>query len=220
MTDTNDAGGIDQIFSSFAVNLNQSNGMRFIENVTLTGTAAAAVYGNDLGNAITANSGANYLDGANGNDSILGLGGNDTMLGGAGADTLDGGAGRDRLTGGVGQDILTGGSEADTFVFAAGDMGTSQATADRITDWSGLAGGRGDRIDLSAIDANTANGAGTNEAFSFIGGAAFSNVAGQLRSEVISGNTYLMADTNGDGVADLWFRLDGTATVGAGDLGL
>jgi Ca2+-binding RTX toxin-like protein len=82
VTDTNDAGGIDQIFSSFAVNLNQSNGMRFIENVTLTGTAAAAVYGNDLGNAITANSGANFLDGANGNDVILGMAGNDTMLGG------------------------------------------------------------------------------------------------------------------------------------------
>ena len=105
-------------------------------------------------------------------------------------------------------------------MFATGDMGTSLATADRITDWSGLAGGQGDRIDLSAIDANTANGSGTNEAFSFIGSGAFSNVAGQLRSEVISGNTYLIADTNGDAIADLWLRLDGTVTVGAGDLTL
>ena len=94
-------------------------------------------------------------------------------------------------------------------------------TADRITDWSGLGGGgQGDRIDLSAIDANSANGAGTNEAFTFIGSGAFSNVAGQLRSEVIVGNTFLMADTTGDGVADLWLQLDGTVTVAAGDLAL
>ena len=219
VTDTNDAGGIDQIFSSFAVNLNQSNGMRFIENVTLTGTAAASVFGNDLGNSVTANSGANFLDGANGNDIIAGLGGNDTMLGGAGADTLDGGAGRDRLTGGAGQDILSGGLEGDTFVFATSDMGTSQATADRITDWSGF-GAQGDRIDLSAIDANTANGSGTNEAFSFIGGAAFSNVAGELRSEIILGDTYLIGDIDGDGIADLWLRLDGVIAVSASDITL
>ena len=103
-------------------------------------------------------------------------------------------------------------------MFATGDMGTSLATADRITDWSGLAGGQGDRVDLSAIDANSVNGSGTNEAFTFIGSGAFSNVAGQLRSETIGGNTYLMADTNGDGTADLWLRLDGTVTVAAGDL--
>ena len=86
--------------------------------------------------------------------------------------------------------------------------------------WSGLAGSQGDRIDLSAIDANTANGSGTNDAFTFIGSAAFDNVAGQFRSEVIGGNTYLMADTNGDGIADLWLQLDGAVSVGAGDLGL
>lgn len=69
--------------------------------------------------------------------------------------------------------------------------------------WSGLAGSQGDRIDLSAIDPNTANGSGTNEEFTFIGSAAFSNVVGQLRSKVIGGKTYLMAVTNGDGIADL-----------------
>ncbi len=71
-----------------------------------------------------------------------------------------------------------------------------------------------------APDASAANGAGTNEAFAFIGSSAFSNVAGQQRSEVISGNTFLIADLNGDGVADLLLRLDGTVTVGAGDLSL
>ncbi len=218
-TATNDAGGIDTILSSVAVFMNSYSSISFVENATLTGVAAASVFGNALNNSITGNAAANTLDGANGNDTILGMGGNDTMIGGAGADTFDGGAGRDRLTGGAGQDILTGGLEDDIFVFANGDIGTSMASADRITDWSGI-GAQGDRIDLSAIDANTANGSGTNEAFNFIGLGAFTNVAGQLRSEVIAGNTYLMGDLNGDGVADLWLRLDGTVNVGAGDLGL
>ncbi len=216
---TNDAGGIDTIQSSVAVFMNAYSSISFVENAVLTGTAAASVFGNALANSITGNGAANTLDGFTGDDVIAGLGGNDTMLGGAGADSLDGGAGRDRLTGGAGVDILTGGLEADTFVFGIGDMGTSQATVDHIADWSGV-GAQGDRIDLSAIDANTANGSSTNEAFSFIGDAAFSNVAGQLRSEAIAGDTYLMADTNGDGVADLFLRLDGGLTVVAGDLAL
>ena len=40
-----------------------------------------------------------------------------------------------------------------------------------------------DRIDLSAIDANPGD-AGGNDAFTFIGTGAFTNVAGELRYEV------------------------------------
>ena len=219
-TATNDAGGFDQILSSVSVFMNAYSSISFVESVTLTGSALTSAYGNALANSMFGNDSANTLDGFTGDDFLAGGAGNDTLIGGMGSDTMEGGADRDRLTGGAGQDFLTGGTQADTFVFGVGDMGTSQATADQITDWSGIAGGQGDRIDLSAIDANTANGAGTNEAFAFIGGAAFSNVAGQLRFEVISGNSFLMGDTNGDGVADLFLRLNGVVTVGAGDLTL
>ena len=43
------------------------------------------------------------------------------------------------------------------------------------------------------------------ESFAFIGTAAFSKVAGQLRYEVKGADSYVMGDLNGDGVAD--FRL-------------
>ena len=53
--------------------------------------------------------------------------------------------------------------------------------------------------------------------FSFIGTAAFHNVAGELRYEQINGNTYVTGDRNGDGVADLMIRLDGLHGLVAGD---
>ena len=58
-----------------------------------------------------------------------------------------------------------------------------------------------DRIDLSLIDANS--GTSGNDAFSFIGAAAFSGVAGQLRAFGSGSSWTVEADVNGDGVADL-----------------
>jgi Ca2+-binding RTX toxin-like protein len=58
----------------------------YIENLTLTGSAAINGSGNDSDNVLTGNSAANVL---------TGLGGNDTLNGGTGADTLVGGLGDD-----------------------------------------------------------------------------------------------------------------------------
>ena len=58
-------------------------------------------------------------------------------------------------------------------------------------------------IDLSRIDANTLIGG--DQAFDFIGSAAFGNQAGQLRFENISlgGPIWIVqGDTDGDGVSD------------------
>ncbi len=77
------------------------------------------------------------------------------------------------------------------------------ATADRI---QGFNNAQGDRLHL--------NGLGLN---SFIGTFAFTNVAGQVRYELIGGNTYIQGDSNGDGVADFMIRLDGNITVTPGD---
>jgi serralysin len=69
----------------------------------------------------------------------------------------------------------------------------------------------GDKIDLSAIDAR-ANVAG-DQAFSFIGAAAFSGVSGQLRFDMtnisVTGvKAYtVFGDVNGDSVADFSLQI-------------
>jgi serralysin len=68
---------------------------------------------------------------------------------------------------------------------------------DQIRDFSR---GEGDRIDVSAIDAD-AFSAG-NQRFSFLGSENFTGQAGQLRYQHVSTGTIVEADTNGDGVAD------------------
>ena len=92
---------------------------------------------------------------------------------------------------------LTGNGGADIFKWtASGDAGTG-AIADTILDFL-----RGtDKIDLSAIDANPATG--VDDAFAFIGTAAFHNVAGEVRYDVTGGNAHVFADLDGNGVADM-----------------
>ncbi len=123
--------------------------------------------------------------------------------GGAGNDTLNGGDGDDVITGTGGTDTVDGGAGADRFFFATGDSGATFATADRI---QGFSSAQGDRIDLSQT-AST----------SYIGSAAFSNSAGEVRSQLINGNTYVMGDVDGDAVADYVIRLDGTISLSASD---
>lgn len=58
-----------------------------------------------------------------------------------------------------------------------------------------------DKIDLSLIDADT-NRAG-DQAFTFVGTAAFSNKAGELRYDVVGNQIHIYADADGNGLADL-----------------
>jgi Ca2+-binding RTX toxin-like protein len=144
-------------------------------------------------------------------ENLTGSRGNDSLTGNAGENTLAGDIGDVVLRGG-GQDVLRGGAGGDRFVFAA--VTDSRAGApDRITDFSQL---QGDRVDLSAIDANTA--AAGNQAFSFIGTALYSGVAGELRAAVTSpGVTTIAGDLNGDGVSDFRIRLTGAIGLVASD---
>jgi serralysin len=91
------------------------------------------------------------------------------------------------------------------------DSGVTAATRDRILDflWDR------DRIDLSEIDANAV--AGGNQAFSFIGTAAFTGVAGQLRYFAEGGALIVAGDINGDRVADFTISVSmgGTTLAGA-----
>ena len=180
-------------------------GMNEIENIILVGTAGVA-HGSDTDNRITGNNGGNWLVGNGGSDVILGNGGDDALDGGTGDDTLVGGRGRDNMRGGAG---------ADSFLFYAGDTSRNRELSDIIIDFSNA---DGDRIGLSRIDAVDATA--EDNRFSFIGTAAFSNVAGQLRYEQEGGNTFVMGDTDGDGRADLQIQLNGLIDLTARDFQL
>ncbi len=106
------------------------------------------------------------------------------MVGGGGNDTLNGGGDNDVLAGGLGQDILSGNGGSDTIVFGnIADSAGRQQLRDQIAGFDQGA----DLIDLSGIDANTA--AGGNQAFTFVGAAAFSGVAGELQQYTSGGAT-------------------------------
>ena len=72
----------------------------------------------------------------------------------------------------------------------------------------------GDIIDLSAIDAISG---GADDAFTFIGTAAFSNTAGELRYVLQPGPYLVEADVTGDGIADLRIQVDPNHALTAND---
>lgn len=147
--------------------------------------------------------------GTSGNHTITGRPGSDTLNGGAGNDRVSGGDGNDAIIGGQGADALHGGAGADKFVFKSHTESTA-TSRDTIYDFNYAAG---DRIDLSAIDANTA--AAGNQAFVFIGSSAFSGKAGELRYVKQESDTYVYADVNGDKKADFLLHLDDPLTITA-----
>jgi serralysin len=150
-----------------------------LDNLRLTGIANIAATGNSLDNMLEGNAGKN------------------TLSGGDGADVLDGGAGVDRLTGGRG---------ADVFRFESGDTGVGSGLRDVVTDFKAA---DGDRVDLTAIDANTSIGG--VQPFAFIGSVQFSAHAGELRFQ----HSVLSGDVDGDGSADFEIQLTGLRTFDA-----
>jgi hypothetical protein len=72
-----------------------------------------------------------------------------------------------------------------------------------------------DRIDLAAIDADP--GRPGNQAFTFIGAAAFSGTAGEVRVTAEGPDTVVQADTGGDGAADFAIALTGRIDLDADD---
>ncbi|HEX8233166.1 MAG TPA: hypothetical protein VF559_07470 [Caulobacteraceae bacterium] len=170
----------------------------------------------DAGNGddrVLGGDGADIVVGFNGADLLKGFGGEDDLSGGEGKDTLAGGLGDDLLTGGRNADRLVGGDGADTFTFTSTlDSTAGLANRDTIVDFSRA---EEDEIDLGLTDAN--NTLAGNQAFAFIGTAAFGNVAGQLRYSVVEGNALLEGDINGDGTADFGVLLLKVTNLEAAD---
>jgi serralysin len=201
----------------------------------LSASRASELWGWDGTDKLLGSSGADYLLGGRGADRLSGYAGNDKLygenggdvisggkgadaiLGGAGADLLSGnkgndrivgGAGGDRLEGGMGRDVLAGGGGADVVVFRAAKETRPGAQHDVINDFDPLR----DTIDLSGIDAKV--GRVGDQAFKFIGAAAFSDKAGELRYK----KGILSGDVDGDGVADLQIELSGAPMLQAADI--
>ena len=142
----------------------------------------------------TGNAGDNRITGSSANNQLRGMAGEDVLSGGYGADTLYGGAG------------------ADDFVFAPSDNGTVLGSYDLVMDFT-----RGkDKLDLTAFDANPSDAA--HNPLTFLGKAAFTLHAGEVRFEVIAGGgAHVMIDINGDGTADSAFDVTNLNFLAASD---
>jgi Ca2+-binding RTX toxin-like protein len=152
-------------------------------------------------------------DTLSGIEQVLGSAFNDTLIGDAGANALLGQGGDDSLTGGGGGDLLKGGTGNDTFVYLAiGDSTVAAAGKDVIADFS-----TGDKIDLSAIDAN---GEGAGDGAFIFGTGAFTGVAGELRVVTIGGVQLVAADTNGDRQIDFAINVISDHALTAADFTL
>ena len=121
-------------------------------------------------------------------DSLFGNALSNQLLGLGGDDIIDGGDGNDQLYGGGGSDTLTGGAGFDEFVFQTYE----NAFSDEITDFAS-----GDKLTMTQGFIN-----GSYVLPSFIGTAAFSSVAGEMRYEKTGGQTLIHIDLDGDGTAD------------------
>lgn len=102
------------------------------------------------------------------------------------------------------QNRLSGGGGGDVFTFTERDaqVGWRRSDGEKLLPdlIADFVSGQ-DRIDLSAIDA--VRGTAANDAFSWIGSAAFSHQAGQLRTVDTGSHIRIEGDTDGNGAADL-----------------
>ena len=169
-------------------------------NVNTGGTAQGDTIADDV----------ETINGSNHDDVMTGNALANALIGFDGNDTLSGGGGDDVLRGGSGADILNAGDGGDVFSYTAVSDSTASA-ADTIQDFESW-----DGISLKSIDAdgNAANG---DTAFSFIGTAAFSGTAGQLRYEIAGDTTTVSADVDGDSTADMVIHLTGAITLTASE---
>jgi Ca2+-binding RTX toxin-like protein len=219
--------------------------IRNIENVVGSNTGNDTLTGDYLDNlllglggndTLAGGDGADYLDGGEGIDTVSFAGAFDdvvidlsrntatddfgnqdsvvnfeNIVGGAFDDTLNGSIGDNVITGGGGRDVIRGGGGNDTFLYrTAGESSITTTTRDFIRDWA-----TGDKIDLALIDASTVTAG--DQAFTFIGTAAFSNVAGQLHQIARPDQTIIEADLDGNGTSDFSIAIKGTIIFAASD---
>ncbi|MGO1079991.1 calcium-binding protein [Inquilinus sp. CA228] len=174
-----------------------------IDTISYTASAAGIIVSLATGTA--------EGDSFSGIEQVMGSGFADTLTGDSAANTLWGMGGGDVLTGGGGGDALKGGAGADRFVYTAlSDSAASGLGKDTIRDVS-----TGDKIDLSAIDAdgNSTNG---DTAFTF-GTGDYTRNAGELRVVTAGEIQVVYVDVNGDKVSDFAINVTSDHPLTAGD---
>lgn len=150
--------------------------------------------------------GNDYLIGQEMSIDMYGGNGNDMLVGGTANDRLFGETGNDILMGHLGTDELWGGSGNDRFLM------TNIGARARIMDFEHGT----DQIDATSIDANSA--AAGDQAFNWIGSAAFSGAAGELRLAGSAAAGYQVnGDVNGDRIADFIIDLGSVSNLTASD---
>ncbi|WGM38633.1 FG-GAP-like repeat-containing protein [Caulobacter sp. NIBR1757] len=180
--------GIDTVRASLSFVLPEN-----FETLELQGSGDFSGTGSVDGNTLKGNDGANLLSGM------------------AGADKLFGGLGDDVLVGGTGRDQLTGGGGADTFAVLQESVSLPVLEIDSILDYqTGL-----DRLDLGAIDANSALAGDQAFQISFNG---LTRTAGQAYVFYTAANntSTLRLDVNGDGKADYQLTINGDVRADTG----
>jgi Ca2+-binding RTX toxin-like protein len=201
-----DAGGADRYLGDFGfdtMDFRQSAAGVTIDLTTgVHGGAAAGDYFSSIDAFYGSDTAADTMIGNTSNNRFDGYGGNDVLDGGIRNDTLYGGAGDDTIIGGRDWDYLSGGLGADTFIILSmRDSGLSASLRDRILDFqAGI-----DKIDLSALDADTATG-GDDPFTQFIGGSAFT-AAGQIRVFQSGANAVIELNTTGASDAEMQIQL-------------
>jgi serralysin len=130
-------------------------------------------------------------------ENVIGAALADHLTGNDSDNTLNGDGGDDVLTGGRGQDDLDGGLGRDTYVFAVGDSGKTEETADVIELFQQRLH---EVIDLSAISREIGH------TLTFIGQRAFSGAIGKVRYDINpgeNGHSLIEIDVTGDGETDM-----------------
>jgi Ca2+-binding RTX toxin-like protein len=153
-------------------------------------------------------------------ENITGSRNADVLTGNAGDNVITGELGLDTLTGGLGTDSLYGGADRvkDIFDFNAiadSKMGTAR---DKVYNFVTKI----DKIDLSGIDANTANAKLGDQAFVFNNTSAKANSIWYKEAEVdgkrSTKDIVIYGDVDGNTTADFEIGLVGVTAIAAGDL--
>jgi Ca2+-binding RTX toxin-like protein len=147
-------------------------------------------------------------------ENLTGSAFNDDLRGSTAANLLNGGAGNDVLRGGGGADVLIGGAGSDVFRYTAlTDSTLTPQVFDQINDFALGA----DKVDVSAIDTNTALAG--DQGFTWQGSGAFAGGGvASARYVAQTGAIQLHFDQNGDGATDMFVLMAGLTNIGAGDL--
>jgi Ca2+-binding RTX toxin-like protein len=206
----NGGDGIDRITGGAGSDIIDGGAGR--DTVLAGGDGDDIVRGGDGNDTLDGDAGNDQLFGGNDNDTLFGLEGNDVMVGDAGDDELFGGEGADQIAGGNGDDelegeedadVLTGGAGSDQFNFFTNSIqpDSTLLLQDVVTDFQRAGVKGGDVIRLSG------------DSYAFAGNLSIDPTEGavlpgagdgvtQLGYAQKNNDTFLIADSNDDGVLD------------------